>query len=252
MIEQQDPEINEFNIPVVLPYVEEPESERKRNFMRGELVVLSSRRERSELDLKFDDDQNRKKGKTTNSYEEYCDLWRRFETLKGLTLKRNRYMINEPEKTKPGANPGDPVVVEKPATYYIPWVKETITKLEKDAKAQDDLLELETRLTQLKSDIANRATKKHDPRLKEKLELKEKIKEKQLEVAELTPLKQKEIENLKKQYLEFEKEQIQLWKAMESVIEQLSKNVYVASRFKNFYSMSVSNYKNGLYDLISD
>ena len=231
---EEEDKVNEFNI---LPYMEEPESERKRNFMRGELVVLSSRRERSELDLKFDDDQHRKKGKTAEPYEEYCDLWKVFETLKGFTLKRNRY-INEKENVA--------------GTEYIPWVRETIAKLEKDAKVVEELLELKDRKQALEKDIIARATKKYDPRLKEKMELEEQIKEKEQEVAELTPLKKAEIEKLKKEYGIFEKEQIQLWKAMESVIDKLSQNAYVASRFKNFYSMSVENCKNGLYDQISD
>jgi hypothetical protein len=84
------------------------------------------------------------------------------------------------------------------------------------------------------------------------MELEEQIKEKEQALAELTPLKKVEIEKLKKEYGIFEKEQIQLWKAMESVIDKLSQNTYVASRFKNFYSMSVENCKNGLYDQISD
>lgn len=247
--EEEEDKVNKFNI---LPYMEEPESERKRNFMRGELVVLSSRRERSELDLKFDDDQHRKKGKTAEPYEEYCDLWKVFETLKGFTLKRNRYLKHENITKTPGIFPGDPDIVIDASYDYVPWVRETIAKLEKDAKVAEELAELKDRKQRLEKDIKDRATKKYDPRLKEKMELEEQIKEKEQEVAELTPLKKVEIEKLKKEYGIFEKEQIQLWKAMESVIDKLSQNKYVASRFKNFYSMSVENCKNGLYDQISD
>jgi hypothetical protein len=181
------------------------------------------RRERNDLDLKFDDDQERKKGKTTGTYEEYCDLWRDFETLKGFTFKRNQYVLNSKEEP------------------FIEWVDETVKKLKKDlAKMEQSSLDaLQTEITNLGNDDSKRN------------ELF--LKKKELNNLKTNISKKRELETAIEKFKEFEQEEIVRWKKMEQLMEELSQNEYVKSRFTSFGStkMTPQMYKNGLYDLLT-
>lgn len=187
--------------------------------------IFPGRRERSERDLLFDDDNGRKKGKTQGAYEEYADLYSMFEHLKNSTRKRDQY-----------------VNVGTPQNQQVVWIQNVITNLN-NSKA--DVLKkvkqsLDDKMTELKNNK------------KDVKEIERQIKSLEKQIAATTPEKEKEIDQEIAQYKALETEKIDLWKQMEDIIERLSENEYVKSRFLNFRYMNAQMYKDGLYDLILD
>jgi len=184
----------------------------------------SVRRERCEHDLCFDDDVTRKKGKTEDSYNDYAEMWSDFERMAHSTYKRNQYIVREEGGKK---------------QKQIPWVREEIRKLEKSKNVKEELAELQTQKVELE---------KQNPKTTFGwLELE--IRQKTRESEKLDP---DQVDKTIANYKNFELEQINLWTKMESLMDEIAKNQYVASRFKSFVVMSQDLYKNGLYDLIKD
>lgn len=187
--------------------------------------IFPGRRERSERDLLFDDDNGRKKGKTQGAYEEYADLYSMFEHLKNSTRKRDQY-----------------VNVGTHQNQQVVWIQNVITNLN-NSKAKV--------LEQVKKSLDDKMTELKNNK-KDVKEIERQIKSLEKQIAATTPEKEKDIDQEIAQYKALETEKIDLWKQMEDIIEKLSKNEYVKSRFLNFRYMNAQMYKDGLYDLILD
>lgn len=199
--------------------------------------IFPGRRERSERDLLFDDDNGRKKGKTQSAYDEYADLYSMFEHLKNSTRKRDQYV--NVTTTKSITVNGKPDFAEK---KQVAWIQNVIQNLKKSKK---DELESVKRLLQNEK-------KELEVNKKDTTEVEKRIKSLDKQIYATTPEKEKEIVEEIAQYKALETEKIDLWMQMETIIEKLSQNEYVKSRFLNFRYMNERMYKDGLYDLILD